>query len=93
MSASKCSAERSTVKRRVICRQLKELVRSTKKGDFPKDKFIPGRGSGSRGRCTRLVFSYLSALEHEELENYRANCKIPPAATAARRVVSLHAPG
>lgn len=81
------------MKRRVICRQLKELVRSTKKGDFPKDKFIPGSSRGSRGLHTRLVFSYLSALEHEELENYRANCKIPPAVTAARRVVSLHAPG
>lgn len=48
------------------CRQLKQLVISINKGDFPK--VHPGQGSGR----TTLAFS--------ELENYRANCKIPPSA-------------
>lgn len=86
---SKSSAQCSTAKRCVISRQLKELVSSLNKGDFPKDKFITGSGSSR----TRLVFSYLSALEHEELENYSTNCKIPPAATSPCRVVSLCVPG
>lgn len=48
-----------------------QLVISINKGDFPKAESIPGRASR-----TRLPFSALSLLE---MENYPANCKIPPA--------------